>query len=148
MYSCQNCSAALRFDPNTQRMICDHCGSSFEPSAVKDTDAAEEEDVFEAHVFRCPQCGGEIVTYGEAAAGFCSYCGAPVMLESRISKLERPDYIIPFKVAKDRLKSIYKKYSAKAFFAPKEMKTPEYLENFRGIYMPYWVYFSDRKSVV
>lgn len=143
MYSCQNCSAALRFDPNTQRMICDHCGSSFEPSAVKDTDAAEEEDVFEAHVFRCPQCGGEIVTYGEAAAGFCSYCGAPVMLESRISKLERPDYIIPFKVAKDRLKSIYKKYSAKAFFAPKEMKTPEYLENFRGIYMPYWVYFSD-----
>ena len=30
--------------------------------------------------------------------------------------------------------------AGKALFAPRELKDPEYLEKFRGIYIPYWVY--------
>ena len=28
----------------------------------------------------------------------------------------------------------------RSLYAPKELKSPEYLENFRGIYIPYWMY--------
>ncbi len=91
-------------------------------------------------IFRCRQCGGEIYSTDETAAGFCSYCGASTVLESRVSNEKKPEMLIPFKVTKDNCKEEYRKKMRKAIFAPSELKSIKNIDGFRGIYMPYWIY--------
>lgn len=153
MFECPSCGGELRFDIASQGMLCPFCNSSYDPKTVeKGYDAEEQEgvdpemlgaqdpDTFEATVFTCPQCGGEIFSMDNEATSFCSFCGASTILESRLSHEKKPDFIIPFQITKDECKSSYKKMMKGAFFAPKELKDEESIEKFRAIYMPYWVY--------
>ena len=102
MLTCPNCGGNLRFDIPSQQLACKQCQSQFDPYAFdeKTSDAKEEtasDDSFEATIFTCPQCGGEILSTDNAATGFCSFCGASTILYSRLTREKRPAYIIPFK---------------------------------------------------
>lgn len=141
MIACPNCGGNVKFSIAAQQMSCEYCNSLFDPYAFdnKTKDAQEVKD-FEATIFTCPQCGGEILSTDDAAAGFCSFCGASTILYSRISTEHRPDYIIPFQVTKDQCKESYSNLMKKAIYAPKELRDPDYIDGFRGIYMPYWAF--------
>ncbi|MCR5604675.1 MAG: hypothetical protein K6G27_13380 [Lachnospiraceae bacterium] len=164
MIACPNCGANLKFNPKTQTMLCDFCASEFDPKLFgldKDAeeqtipqqeygDGSEQEetagedyatDTYQVTIFTCPQCGGELLSVDEnTAAAFCSFCGASTILSSRISRDRRPEYIIPFSKTKEDCKEAYLKLVRKALFLPKEYKSAEYIDGFRGIYMPYWSY--------
>ena len=140
MSRCPNCAADMRFDIATQSLVCDYCGTSMDPYESKEAKEARENDMFDVTVFTCPQCGGEIMSTENMATSFCSYCGASVVLEGRISKARRPQKIIPFQKTKDDCKKLYALRARRALFAPDEMKNPEALEKFRGIYLPYWAF--------
>lgn len=140
MFECPNCGGNLRFDIRSQQLACAFCDTKMDPYAVtKDKDAEEQND-YEVTVFTCPQCGGEIYSTDTTAAGFCSFCGASTILNSRLEREHKPKRIIPFRKTKEDCKSEYIKRVRKAVFAPKELRNPKYIESFRGIYMPYWVY--------
>ncbi|MGN0341245.1 MAG: hypothetical protein ACI4DO_00465 [Roseburia sp.] len=157
MFECPSCGGELRFDIASQQMLCPYCNSSYDPKTVeKGHDAEEQEafeqdgfeqgaqgsqdaDTFDATIFTCPQCGGEILSMDNEATSFCSFCGASTILSSRLSHEKKPDYIIPFKVTKEECQSAYSKLMKGAFFAPKELKDGS-IDKFRAIYMPYWVY--------
>ena len=94
----------------------------------------------EVIAYSCPQCGGSIYSTDESVNGFCSFCGSNITLQSRMARMKYPKFVIPFRVTKNACKQYYLNHVKKAFFAPKELKNPEYLEHFRGIYMPYWGY--------
>lgn len=147
MIACQNCGANVKFDIASQKMRCEYCDSYFDPYSFdkKESDGIELKD-FDATVFICPQCGGEILSTDDTAAGFCSFCGASTILHSRIQKENRPNYIIPFRKTKDDCKQAYSDLMKKAIFAPKELKDPKYIDGFRGIYMPYWTYYITQKG--
>ena len=148
MYECPNCGGNLKFDIPTQQLACAYCGTQLDPYAIqKETDAAEQ-NYFETTVYTCPQCAGEIISMDNEAASFCSFCGASTILSSRISKEKRPRFIIPFKKTKEDCKQAYAKKMRSAFFVPKELKNPEYIDGFRGIYMPYWTYQMTQKDSV
>ena len=141
MYACPNCGGGLRFDIPSQKLKCDYCETLTDPYDIsKDKDAGMETDEYGVVLFTCPQCGGEVITTDESITGFCTFCGASTMLDMRMKNEKRPAKIITFKKTKEDCKEIYKKATGRAFFAPKELKDPEYLEKFRGIYIPYWVY--------
>lgn len=147
MIECPNCGSNLKFDIATQDMCCEHCDSHFDPYAFDNkTEDAIEQDYFEATIFTCPQCGGELMGTDNAAATFCSFCGASTILHSRISKSKRPKYILPFTKTKEDCKEEYIKKAKKAIFAPDELKKEEFIESFRGIYMPYWFYEITQKG--
>lgn len=153
MYECPNCNGNLKFEIKSQKLACAYCGGSFDPYSIKkDTDAIEgnfiNDNFFEVTVFTCPQCGGELFSEDNEATSFCSFCGASTILSSRISREKRPDFIIPFKKTKEDCKKAYAQKMRKAFFVPKELKNPEYIEEFRGIYMPYWSYQLIQKGNV
>ncbi len=140
MYECPNCGGNLKFDIASQKMACAYCGAYIDPYQVKkDTDGVEQKN-FEATVFTCPQCGGELFSSDSDATSFCSFCGAATILSSRIANEKRPDYIIPFKKTKEDCKEAYQKAMRKKFFVSREMRDPEFIDGFRGIYMPYWSY--------
>ncbi len=151
MYDCPNCGGGLTFDIPSQQLKCEYCGGAFAPEEVhREKDAEESHDPeFQARVFVCPQCGGQVISEDDTAAGFCSFCGASTILDSRIDGIHRPQHILPFTKTKTDCKEAYAKLVRHALFAPKVLTDPEHLEQFRGIYAPYWVYaFSQNKQVV
>lgn len=140
MYECPGCGGGLVFDIPSQMLSCSYCGTKADPySVIKESDALED-DSFDVTVFSCPQCGGEIYSADDTAAGFCSFCGASTILDSRISRERKPRYIIPFKKTKEDCKKSYLKMMRYAPYAPRELKDPQHIDSFRGIYMPYWSY--------
>ena len=140
MYACPNCGSNLRFSIEKQALFCDACDTVKSPyDVVKDHDA-DESNVFEATVFTCPQCGGEIISEDNEAAAFCSYCGGSTILTGRINSVMTPQYIIPFSKNKQDCVNSYKQKVKKAVFAPDSVKNVKNIDSFRGIYMPYWNY--------
>lgn len=146
MYECPNCGGNLKFHIPSQQMYCAFCDSKFDPYSIqKETDTLEG-DCFETNVFSCPQCGGEMISGDNDATAFCSYCGSANILSSRIGREKRPKYIIPFQISKEKCKKAYRRKLQKAFFVPKELKNPDFIDGFRGIYMPYWSYRISQKG--
>ncbi len=148
MYQCLNCGGGLKFDINSQRMLCGSCQSSFDPYSLDSEtfNGAGQNEYYDVNVFTCPHCGGEIYSTENSATEFCSFCGASTVLASRLSRNKRPDYIIPFSITKEQCKEAYKRYVGRSFFAPKEFKNPKYIDSFRGIYMPYWAYHIEQRG--
>ena len=140
MAVCPNCGGMLRFDITGQCMKCDSCTSTFDPYAFQYGNSAEESTEYDVTVFKCPQCGGEIYSTDQTAAGFCSYCGSSSVLEGHLSKEKKPELIIPFKKTKEDCKNLFKKFTKRAIFAPSDFRSDGNVESFRGIYMPYWLY--------
>lgn len=145
MYECPNCSANLKFDIQKQQLCCEHCGTTVDPYNFSREKDAEE---YEATLFTCPQCGAQILSEDTTAATFCSFCGASTILDSRISKEKSPKYILPFTKTKEDCKASYAKMMRRAIFAPNELKDESYIEKFRGIYMPYFIYSFEKKGPV
>ncbi|MBQ9984149.1 MAG: hypothetical protein IJP29_06120 [Lachnospiraceae bacterium] len=148
MISCPHCAANLKFSIEYQKLACESCNSQFDVNAFEGEGGAEEDNSYEVTVFTCPQCAGELYTTDTSATAFCSFCGASNILESRIERELRPQYIIPFKKSKEDCKKEYMKTMRMAVFAPKELKSKKHIESFRGIYMPYWLYHVKQQDRV
>ncbi len=147
MFACKNCGGNVKYDIASGQLSCEYCHSFFDPYAYEDkTSDAQVQKDFDATIFTCPQCGGEILSTDDTAAGFCSFCGASTVLYSRIAKEHKPAYIIPFAKTKDDCKQAYSSLMKKAIFAPKELKDPKFIDGFRGIYMPYWTYYVTQNA--
>jgi RNase P subunit RPR2 len=144
MYQCPNCGGNLKFNIPSQKLRCDNCETLIDPYDYKKDHDAEERSDYDVTVFTCPQCGGQILSTETSAAEFCSFCGASTILDSRISKEKRPDFIIPFQKTKEDCKKAYGKLMKHAIFAPKELKDSKCVDKFRGIYMPYWAFYMEQ----
>ncbi len=140
MYACPNCNGGLKFDITSQMLGCEYCNAQYDPYEMDGPQTAVENDSLEVTVFTCSQCGGELYATDTTVAGFCSFCGSTTVLNSRMEKTLRPDYIIPFQKTKEDCKDAYAKMMRFAIFAPKELKDKNCIDGFRGIYMPYWLY--------
>ena len=140
MIQCPNCGGIVKFNIPLQQMQCESCSSQFHPRDFQFGNSAEEETEYDVTIYRCRNCGGEIISTDETAAGFCSYCGASTVLEGRLSREKRPQFIIPFKKTKAECVKAFEGRMKRALFAPGEYKHVGRAEGFRGIYMPYWLY--------
>ncbi len=157
MISCPNCGGNPRFDIGSQKLLCSSCGTLFDVETFPEEktgaemhsvagEYAGDPDKMEVKVYTCSQCGGELMSMDTDATAFCSYCGSHQILEERLSLQERPKRIIPFKITKEDCKKEYEKRLKRSLFAPKELKDPAYIDEFRSIYMPYWYYDFKQKG--
>ena len=76
---------------------------------VKDNEAIIDDTVYIS--YKCQNCGAEIVADEQTAATFCVYCGNTAILKSKLSGNFKPDYIIPFKIEKERAIEAFKDLS-------------------------------------
>ena len=155
---CKNCSHALIYDPGVKMMLCTSCGSTFKAAEVEseakkfredervkssneiygDGKKTVVEDFLENYIYTCSECGGEIVIHGSEASTKCIFCGNSNVVFSRVSKENKPDFIIPFSVTKDQALNAIREKIAHSLFVPTEIKNFQ-PEDVRGIYLPYWV---------
>ena len=154
MYKCPTCGAGLVFDPKTQKLQCLSCRNQYDSESVENIklDTAKEtessilntQEDYEAISYKCSHCGAELITTDETITTFCSFCRTGTMLDRKIVKKKKPDYVIPFKLTKKDCEQIYINKIKKSIFAPKNMIDTQEVEKIRGIYMPYWIYSFEK----
>ena len=141
MNKCPACGGELTYLVEEQKVYCEYCRSSFNPSEFKSLDKfANKRKTTEGTLYTCRECGASLLTFDETAVTFCSYCGSQAMLESNMMEINNPDYIIPFKKSKEECINEYKKLMNRSLFVPSYMKKDVEIEKFRGIFMPYAIY--------
>ena len=150
MIKCPNCTGEMEFDPKAQEVVCQYCGSKFNPKELNEKvkHAKEEKQIekYEGKSYTCSQCGATLMTFDETAITFCSYCGSQAMIESKMMKINNPDFIIPFEINKEDCIKAYKNKIKQTLFSPDYIKSDITLEKFRGIYIPYAIYKLEHKG--
>lgn len=146
-FKCPSCGGYLIFDPAKQRFQCPYCGGSFAENELKEQSeqrqqAAEQarsaEPNSELRSYHCQMCGAEIVTDTTTAATRCYYCHSPVVLNDRLTDEFRPDGVIPFKLDKKAAEAEFKSFISKKRFVQPDFFSQAQMEDFAGVYYPYW----------
>ena len=160
---CKNCSHALVFNPETQKLECSYCGSSFKAEEIESESKKYRQDLqaesmdaiygetdgkyMDCYVYTCAECGGEIIINGSESSTTCIYCGNPNVVFSRIARQKCPDYILPFSISKDKAVSMVRERLKKGIFVPSKIKKIN-IDCVRGIYLPYWLVNAEFSGAV
>lgn len=156
-YNCKSCGAELYFDASVQKLKCEYCESEFDPSEYdynpeedkKDyvmpqeadpDEKATDESEGELVMYRCENCGAEIITSKNTVATTCVYCNRAVVLEGNIAGEFKPDYVIPFSKKREDVEEAYRNLCKKTFLAPKLFKEESTVKKIKGVYVPFWLH--------
>ncbi len=149
IFACKNCSAAITFNIEAQKWICNYCSAEFDKDEIKektvsDSGVEKKEDLSvklpDLDEYVCSACGSVLLCEENTAATFCLYCKSPTVIKSRFSGEFKPRYIIPFKLTEKEAQEYYSAWIKKRFFAPRSFKTAKEVDNIRGLYAPYWLF--------
>jgi len=158
--NCKSCGAILHFEPGTQHLKCDHCGSTNDinsASVIGDIEAYDYnefvdsaqslQDNDELQVAKCKNCGSETTLPKNITADKCPFCASPLILELDDSQQYlKPHYILPFVINEAAAKDNFTKWAKGLSFAPSDLvqkinsNTSSHLN---GIYLPYWAFDAD-----
>ncbi len=190
---CPNCGSNLKFNPEIQKLGCDFCGASFDPSLfnsavdelVKENTAPvserqpvqaqpeaavqqpqqyqqpQEEIVTEvseaigpseqasqtapSHMdeqveFVCNSCGARVVTDKNTSATFCAFCGSPALVGQRLTNEFKPQYMIPFKVSREKAEKAFMKWAGGGKWTPFGFVSKKNITKLTGLYVPFWLF--------
>ena len=168
-YQCPACTGPLKYDPQSGRLVCEYCESTYDPKEIEAQYAQKEADAQEAKkkadaqyaqavadlpegspwteaeanglkVYNCPSCGAEIICEETTAATSCVYCGNPSVVPGQLGGSLKPDFVIPFqKTREDALAALKSFYKGKPLL-PKEFSQASHLEEIKGVYVPFWLF--------
>jgi len=154
-HSCSQCGAKLNFAPGTSALKCPYCGFELQIAKsevqIAELDyqsylekAAQEKDSHEAQRVKCDKCGAETTVPAEAAADICPFCGANRVFSGSVSRVIKPEGLLPFKVAQKDAFESFRRWIRGLWFAPNKLKQFAQSENkLAGVYIPFWTYDSD-----
>lgn len=148
-FKCPSCGGYLEYDPAGQRFLCPYCGASFNEDELREQSAAKEQQAQAdrgapssgLRSYHCQSCGAEIVTDDTTGATRCYYCHSPVVLSDRFADEFRPDGVIPFRLDRKQAEEQFDRFVKSKRFIDRKFFSPEQLEDFSGVYYPYW--FAD-----
>ena len=151
---CPNCGGNMEFDPQTQTLKCQHCGTAIDIVKNKEVSEINIENAFnqakqweKATVVRCENCGAKVVIDGDEVATICPYCGT-----SQIKKTDEivgllPNAIFPFSKTVEEAELSAKKWAKSRFFAPRNFKKSVEAKNLHGVFEPGFTFDSSTFSV-
>lgn len=158
-YKCPCCGASLVWGSKEQKLICEYCDNTFTEAQLKEildeenrkaqeihAKWNEEEEINEENrmdgmkVHICQSCGGEIIGDENSVATECVYCGSPTILTENISGVNRPKYVIPFKLDKNAAKEKLKEFYKGKRLLPDEFSKKKHIDSIKGVYVPFWLF--------
>ena len=174
-YKCPNCGGNILYSPSAG-FECESCGSVFEKSVLDEymehlnaaAGGQEGEEgapqakpdsenydwssgvsggqVDAGKLYKCQSCGAEIVGESTTVSSACPYCGSPVVMKEMATGINKPDFIIPFKIDKtqagEALKTLYKG----KHFIPKAFRLTNKIKEIQPVYVPFWLFDCDAKA--
>ena len=157
-YPCAQCGAKVNFAPGTSVLKCPYCGFESEiekpQTQVAELDyegylekAVQEKNTHESQRVRCDQCGAETTVPPDTAADICPFCGANRVFSEKVSRLIKPEGLLPFKISQKEAFANFRRWINKLWFAPNGLKQYAQTENkLAGIYLPFWTYDSKTST--
>ena len=154
-HPCSQCGAKLNFAPGTSSLKCPYCGFEMpvpkSEAQIFEVDlrtflekAGQEKETFEAQRIHCEKCGAETTMPADAAAGTCPFCGSNMVFSQSVSRLIKPEALLPFKIASKDAFERFRNWLGKLWFAPGSLRKYAQTEGkLAGVYIPYWTYDSD-----
>lgn len=147
---CPACGGFLDFDPETQKLKCPYCESVFDAQEYDLNNEAEKQSYQEdggseytVDVYSCKHCGAELCAPEEQIVASCMYCGGQATLLKKAVSMQKPVGMIPFKINKKSVCDLYTQEVSHIPFVPRQFKKSQFLEGFRGIYIPYWKFSTE-----
>lgn len=148
---CPACGAKINFNPKNQKWDCEYCGSKFTLEEMKKYNNASNDKVNKTKekpikkldnldVYRCKNCGAEVMADETTTSTFCVYCGSTAILKDRITDGIAPTKIIPFKNVKEDAIKAFKGLSKGRPLMPKFFNDSKNIEKISGVYIPFWAY--------
>ena len=110
------------------------------------TDATSDgwgSDAAHMRAYNCTSCGAELVCDETTAATSCPYCGNPTIIAGKFTGMDRPDYLIPFKVDKKQAVSAFKDYYKGRKLLPSSFASDNHIEEIKGVYVPFWLFSGE-----
>lgn len=100
-------------------------------------------DAAHMRAYNCTTCGAELICDETTAATKCPYCGNPSVIPGKFAGVDRPDYVIPFKVDKKQAVSSFKEYYKGRLLLPKSFESDNHIEEIKGVYVPFWIFSGE-----
>jgi len=177
-YQCPACTGPLHYAADSGKLECEYCGSSYTVAEVEALYAAREEAAAEAKAeadakagdgtdwtaaslqnewgedaarmkaYSCPSCGAELICDESTAATACPYCGNPTVVPGQFSGSMKPDYVIPFKVEKEKAIEALKEHYKGKLLLPKVFSQQNQIEKIQGVYVPFWLFDGEAEGGV
>ncbi len=156
-FVCTGCGGQMRFDPDSQGLVCEQCGREEAIASpvieapeylyipTDDTYTAPDWEAEGSRTIRCKGCGAECVLTAASMTTDCPFCGSRYVLdEDAITVGILPESLMPFQISRDKADGIFRAWAKKRFWAPKKYK--DAVRNggaLAGIYMPFWTFDAD-----
>lgn len=125
---------------------CDACGSAVPQANVAPTSTAQRGYGTQTQSFDCEGCGAQTVFSATQMTLECPYCGSQKVIQlppEKQAQTIQPEYVIPFKVPKEKSGQLFRTWVESLWFAPGDLKQRAQAEACRGVYLPFWVYDCD-----
>lgn len=146
----------MEFNATAQALKCPNCGNEVKiennPKDVKEhslnihdmkTIKVEEKT---STSMECEGCGAIVEVDATSTATTCPYCGSHYVLSKKQIESIIPDGVIPFKIDKYDVESIFRNWVKRRWLAPNVLKTLYQRDKLQGIYMPYWTFDADTNT--
>lgn len=169
-YKCPSCMGPLHYAAEAGKLACDYCGSEFELAAIealyggqgqreretkksrtkktsKDDYTQEEtewgSDTRRMRSYSCPACGAELICEETTSATSCPYCGNPAVIPGQFTGKQKPDYILPFQLEKEKAVEALKRHYKGKFLLPRTFSNQNHIQEIKGVYVPFWLFDAD-----
>lgn len=156
---CTSCGSNLYFCPSTQDLACEKCGSHYEiqnNGTIKTHDLfgedgsneqkEYEEYIAKSKVFKCPNCGSNVVLNQYEISKKCPYCDTSLVIQENSIPGIKPDACIPFAFDEKNASEKFSQGVKKKFWAPRKFKRGIPENQIHGIYIPSFAYDLDTAS--
>jgi hypothetical protein len=155
-YECPACGAQAEWDPASQKLRCAFCGTEspyqFDHAqgkvveldlvkALRELPAEERGWETERRTVQCQSCRA-VMVYDPARVGQnCEFCGSPALVDYQELKAPiRPQGVLPFRVAADRVRDDIRRWWHSRWFAPGRLAIAALVDTIRSLYIPYWTF--------
>lgn|SRR5574344_1898274 len=160
---CSGCGGNLIFSPKTQNLLCENCGKQFE---IKESDLPIEKhplnqtsnqniggtnDYYnftqDNKVFKCPNCGSNVVLNSYEISKNCPYCGTGLVIDEKQIPGLKPDAVIPFMFDESEAGKLFVQNVRKKWFLPNKFKKQLPENKITGVYIPSFAFDCNTKSI-
>jgi len=90
---------------------------------------------------QCQSCQAVMVFEPERVGQNCEFCGSPALVDYKEIKAPiRPQGVLPFRVAGDRVRDEVRNWWKSKWFAPGRLARASLVDTLRSLYIPYWTF--------
>ena len=157
-FKCKGCGGNLIYSPDSKDLLCPKCSNHYKiektktfvrhpldkTKAIKDVEY--KEFIAENKIFRCNNCGANVILNNYEITKDCPYCNTSLIADEKSLPGMKPDAIIPFEFNKEIASEKFVQGVKKRFLVPRKFKKKVPESDISAFYIPSFGYDAKTQS--